>query len=127
MIKNFLIIHCIGNNDRLGLRINKDFFVYNFKSKNNVNETLVLEVSNFLNKHNVKLDEKFSIIVNQGPGSFSSTRTSLAVAKGLKISKKISIYGYRNTDLQDFNQENIEKLVNKKLIEKKLIKPIYLS
>ena len=127
MIKNFLIIHCIGNNDRLGLRINKDFFVYNFKNKNNVNETLVLEVSNFLNKHNVKLDEKFSIIVNQGPGSFSSTRTSLAVAKGLKISKKISIYGYRNTDLQDFNQENIEKLVNKKLIEKKLIKPIYLS
>ena len=127
MIKNFLIMDCIGNNDRLGLRINKDFFIYNFKSENNVNETLVKEVSSFLKKHNVKLDETFSIIVNQGPGSFSSTRISLAVAKGLKISKKISIYGYRNTDLKVFNQENVEKLLNKKLIEKKLIKPIYLS
>ena len=26
MINNFLIIHCIGNNDKLGLRINKDFY-----------------------------------------------------------------------------------------------------
>ena len=127
MIKNFLIMDCIGNNDRLGLRINKDFFIYNFKIENNVNETLVKEVSSFLKKHNVKLDETFSIIVNQGPGSFSSIRISLAVAKGLKISKKISIYGYRNTDLKVFNQENVEKLLNKKLIEKKLIKPIYLS
>ena len=127
MIKNFLIMDCIGNDDRLGLRINKDFFIYNFKIENNVNETLVKEVSSFLKKHNVKLDETFSIIVNQGPGSFSSTRISLAVAKGLKISKKISIYGYRNTDLKVFNQENVEKLLNKKLIEKKLIKPIYLS
>ena len=127
MIKNFLIMDCIGNNDRLGLRINKDFFIYNFKIENNVNETLVKEVSSFLKKHNAKLDETFSIIVNQGPGSFSSIRISLAVAKGLKISKKISIYGYRNTDLKVFNQENVEKLLNKKLIEKKLIKPIYLS
>ena len=70
MIKNFLIMDCIGNDDRLGLRINKDFFIYNFKIENNVNETLVKEVSSFLKKHNVKLDETFSIIVNQGPGSF---------------------------------------------------------
>ena len=127
MIKNFLIIDCIGKNDRLGLRINKDFFIHNFQSENNKNERLVLEVSNFLNKHNVNLDKTFSIIVNQGPGSFSSTRVSLAVAKGLKISKKINIYGYINTDLKVFNQENIEKLLDKKIIEKKLIKPIYLS
>ena len=34
------------------------------------------------------MDEKFSVIVNQGPGSFSGIRISLAVAKGLEISKK---------------------------------------
>ena len=38
------------------------------------------------------VDEKFSIIINQGPGSFSSIRTSLAVAKGLEISKKKIIW-----------------------------------
>ena len=74
-----------------------------------------------------QLDENFSIIVNQGPGSFSGTRISLAVAKGLEISKKIKLFGYKSTDLEVFNQENIEKLIRENLIEKKLIKPIYLS
>ena len=73
------------------------------------------------------MDEKFSVIVNQGPGSFSGIRISLAVAKGLKISKKVRLYGYKNNDLKQFNQENIEILLKKNLIEKKLIKPIYLS
>ena len=65
--------------------------------------------------------------MNQGPGSFSGIRISLAVAKGLEISKKIKLFGYKNEDLQEFNQVNIEKLFNKKLVEKNLIKPIYLS
>ena len=80
-----------------------------------------------MNIHKVKLDEKFSIIVNQGPGSFSSTRISLAVAKGLVITKKIRLYGYKDKDLFKFNLKNIEELMKNKLIEKKLIKPIYLS
>ena len=126
MIKNFLIISCIGKNDKLGLRINKDFFIHVLKHKNN-NEHLVAEILTFLTNHNVKLDENFSIIVNQGPGSFSGTRISLAVAKGLEISKKIKLFGYKSTDLEVFNQENIEILIQKNLIEKKLIKPIYLS
>ena len=88
---------------------------------------LVSEILNFLNKHKVKLDESFSVIVNQGPGSFSRVRTALAVAKGLEISKKVRLFGFKNTDLKLFDKENIEKLLNEKLIEKKLIKPIYLS
>ena len=85
------------------------------------------QISNFLKSHNLKMDEKFSVIVNQGPGSFSGVRISLAVAKGLEISKKVRLYGYKNDDLKLFNQVNIENLLKKNLIEKKLIKPIYLS
>jgi len=127
MINNFLIINCIGKNDKLGLRINKDFFIHIFDNKNKLNINLVSEILNFLNKHKVKLDESFSVIVNQGPGSFSGVRTALAVAKGLEISKKVRLFGFKNTDLKLFDKENIEKLLNEKLIEKKLIKPIYLS
>ena len=126
MIDNFLIIHCIGKYDKLGLRINKDFFIHIIKHKDN-NEHLVNEIITFLNNHKVKLEENFSIIINQGPGSFSGTRISLAIAKGLVISKKIKLFGYKSADLEAFNQENVEKLIEKKLIEKKLIKPIYLS
>ena len=125
MINNFLIIKCIGNNDKLGLRINKEFFIHELKHGNN--EKLVSTILNVLNSYSVQLDENFSVIVNQGPGSFSSIRISLSVARGLEISKKVKIFGYKNEDLIEFNQENIEKLLINKLIEKNLIKPIYLS
>ena len=46
---------------------------------------------------------------------------------GLEISRKVKIFGYRNVDLKQFDQQNIEKLLKKNLLEKKLIKPIYLS
>ena len=127
MIDNFLIINCIGNNDKLGLRINKDFFVHVFKDEKNNNEKLVSVILHFLNKHHVKLDTKFTIIVNQGPGSYSGIRVSLAVAKGIAISKNTKLYAFKNSDLKVFDKENVEKLLKENLIEKKLIKPIYLS
>ena len=125
MIKDFLIINCTGSDDKLGLKINNNFFIHNLKSKNN--ETLVLTILNFLKKHKVNINHNFSIIVNNGPGSFSTIRVALAVAKGIEISKKTPLYGYKNTDLPQFNRINIEILISKKLIEKNLIKPLYLS
>ncbi len=127
MIKNFLIINCIGDNDKLGLRINKEFFIHNLNKEKNDSEKLVKEIHEFLNKHNVVPDENFTVIVNQGPGSFSGIRVSLAVAKGLEISKKVKLFGYLNTNLKVFDEENIIKLIDNNLIEKNLIKPIYLS
>ena len=126
-MNNFLIISCTGKNDKLGLKINKEFFIRNLFEKKNLSEDLVEEISNFTKECNVNLDKNFSVIVNQGPGSFSGIRVSIAVAKGLEISKKVKIFGYNGTDLKVFDKENVEKLVNSNLIEKKLIKPIYLS
>ena len=126
-MNNFLIISCTGKNDKLGLKINKEFFIRNLFEKKNISEDLVEELSNFTKECNVNIDKNFSVIVNLGPGSFSSIRVSIAVAKGLEISKKVKIFGYNGTDLKVFDKENVEKLVNSNLIEKKLIKPIYLS
>ena len=126
-IRNFLIIKYIGDNDKLGLKINKDFFIYNFKNNKNGKGQFLMQILNFLEVHNVKLNESFSIIVNQGPGSFSGLRISLAVAKGMKISKKVKLFGYKNSDLKSFDIENIERLIDENLIEKKLIQPIYIS
>ena len=57
----------------------------------------------------------------------STLRIALAVARGLKISKKVKIYGFKNADLPKLNLENVEVLIKKKLLEKNLIKPLYLS
>tara|TARA_B100001027_G_scaffold216075_1_gene191457 strand:+ start:776 stop:1171 length:396 start_codon:yes stop_codon:yes gene_type:complete len=126
-IKNFLIINCVGKDDKLGLRINKDFFIRKLENFKNNNDKLVYEISKFLNEHKIQLDENFSVLINQGPGSFSRIRTTMAVAMGLEISKNVNLYGFNDVDLQAFDKENIEQLLEKKLIEKKLIKPIYLS
>ena len=127
MIKNFLILNCIGKNDKIGLRYNDDFYIHSFDQKINTNDQLVLNILNLTKKHKVNIDKNFAILINNGPGSFSTIRSSLAVAKGIKISKKISLYGYNNKDLGQFNLANIELLINKNLIQKNLIKPIYLS
>ena len=91
------------------------------------NDQLVVSILNLIKKHKVNFDNSFSVLVNNGPGSFSSIRVAISVAKGMKISKNVKIFGYRNCDLPQFKLENIEILINKNLIEKNLIKPLYLS
>ena len=127
MIKNFLILNCIGKNDKIGIKINDRFYIHDFDKKVNNNDQLVLSILNLVKKHKVNINNNFSILVNNGPGSFSSIRVSIAVAKGMKISKKINLYGYKNADLGQFNLINIELLIKKNLAQKNLIKPLYIS
>ena len=127
MIKDFLIINCIGKEDKIGLKVNNDFFIHDFNLKLKNNDQLVTNILNLVNKYKVNFDANFSVLVNFGPGSFSSLRISLAVAKGIKISKKINLFGFKNSDLGEFNLANIEVLIKKDLLQKNLIKPLYLS
>ena len=127
MIKDFLILNCIGKDDKIGLKYGDKFYIHDFDTKVNKNDQLISSILNLFKKHKVNIDINFSILVNSGPGSFSSIRVSLAVAKGIKISNKINLFGYKNSDLGEFNLANIELLITKKLVQKNLIKPIYLS
>ena len=127
MIRDFLIINCTGKNDKIGLKINSNFFVHDFQTKIQNNEILVSTILNLTNKHKANINEDFSVLVNNGPGSFSTIRVALAVAKGIKISNNVNLFGFKDKDLLEFNLENIEVLINKNLIEKELIKPLYFS
>ena len=127
MIENFLILNFIGKDNQIGLRVDKNFYIHDFDQKINNNDYLVLNILNLIKKHKVNINDKFSILVNNGPGSFSSIRASLAVAKGIKISKNVKLFSYKNEDLGRFTLKNIEILIKKSLMQKNLIKPIYLS
>ena len=127
MIKDFLIINCTGKNDKVGLKINNNFFVHDFQTKIQNNEILVSTILNLTNKHKANINKDFTVLVNNGPGSFSTIRVALAVAKGIKISNNVNLFGFKDKDLLQFNLENIEVLINKNLVEKKLIKPLYFS
>ena len=127
MIKDFLIINCIGKNDKIGLKVNENFFTHDLNSKTQKNDQLVIDILNLVKKHQVNITSSFSILINSGPGSFSSLRISLAIAKGIKISKKAKLFGFKNSDLGEFSLANIELLIKKDLVQKNLIKPLYLS
>ena len=127
MIKNFIILNCIGKEDKIGLKVNNKFYIHDFEQKINNNDQLVVSILNLIKKYKVNIDENFSILINNGPGSFSAIRVSLAVAKGLKLSKNINLYGFKNSDLGQLNPANIDILINKNLLQKNLIKPLYLS
>ena len=126
MIKDFLILNCIGKNNKIGLKVNNKFYIHELDQKFN-NDQLTINILNLIKKYKVNINSKFSVLVNRGPGSFSSIRISLAVAKGIKITKRINLFGYKNADLSQFNLTNIELLIKKNLIQKNLIKPLYLS
>ena len=127
MIKDFLILNCIGKDDKIGLKVGNNFFIHHFDQKIKNNDQLVLSILNLIKKHKVNFNNNFSILVNNGPGSFSATRASLAIAKGIKISKKINLFGFQNSDLGQFNLGNIELLIKNNLVQKNLIKPLYIS
>jgi hypothetical protein len=127
MIKDFLILNCIGDNDKIAIKFGKKFYVHDFNQTVNKNDQLVSSILNLIKKYKVNINDNFSVLVNNGPGSFSSIRASLAVAKGIKISKKINLFGFKNSDLDQFNLVNIELLIKKNLVQKNLINPVYLS
>ena len=127
MIKDFLIINFTGKNNSIALRTNSKFFIKKFQKNMKNNNLLVNNIFQFIKQKNAYIDKNFSVIVNVGPGSFSSIRISLAIGKGIRISKGVKLYGYNDADLYKFNRKNIELLIKKNLIENNLIKPVYLS
>ena len=99
MIKDFLIINCTGKDDTIALKINNKFFLKKLQTNIIRYEALSLVILDFIKKHNVEIGQKFSILVNSGPGSFSGIRIALAVAKGIKLVKNSNIFCYNNFTL----------------------------
>ena len=91
---NFLSIDCSMDNGSLFVKTkNKTFNSFLQSDKYNT-DLLMKQILDFFGKNNLKFDDISYIFVNQGPGNFSSLRGSLAIAKGISISKNLELFGY---------------------------------
>lgn len=126
-MKKILLINIIGKDDFFALKFNNKLISKKLGKKENKNDLLVSKLLIFLRENNFIIDRDTLILINIGPGSFSSLRVSLSVAKGINIVKKAKIFGYKKKDLKELTLKNLQKLMEKNLLEKDLIKPIYLS
>ena len=105
---------------------NQSYTSYHINSRENFDNFVTLLI-NFLKKKKISIKNINKIFINLGPGKFTSLRISLSIAKALSLANKATLIGYKTTDLTNENYKNLLKLENKKLLNKSLIKPVYLS
>ena len=81
----------------------------------------------FLEKKMINFDVIDKVLVNLGPGKFSSIRTSISTLKALKIIYKFKIFGFSSKDVEKSDYTRVLQLLKKGKLIKNLIKPLYMS
>ena len=81
----------------------------------------------FLEKKMINFDVIDKVLVNLGPGKFSSIRTSISTLKALNIIYKFKIYGFSSKDVEKSDYTRVLQLLKKGKLIKNLIKPLYMS
>ena len=108
---NYLLLHkntcLIEKSSYFGGRV--ETFTTKFRNKK---YSMEAGAGRFTNNHKrlIKLIKKFGL-----------------TNKMFELSKKVNLFGFKNSDLGHFNLANIEVLIKKDLLQKNLIKPLYLS
>jgi len=124
---NFLVIDGASDKIYFFSHFNNSSYNQSFESSKNNYEKFSILLFDFLNQNNINLSKISHLFVNQGPGSFSGIRTSIAVAKGLSITNKLNLYGFSSNDLNNMDYKNVISLYEKGGLKKNLIKPLYIS
>ena len=96
MNKNFLVLDFTGLNKNIVFKFKDKFFINKIETDSNNNQEIIDDILNLIKRTNIKTKEKFDVLVNLGPGSFSGIRISLAVAKGIKLIKKVNLFGFNS-------------------------------
>ena len=95
-------------------------------SRKNFDKFSILLVK-FLKKKQYPFKKVRNVFINQGPGKYTSIRTSMATIKALQLVYGFDYYGFNNNDILDGNYVKILQLFRQKKLIKNLIKPLYLS
>ena len=88
-------------------------------------DNLVNLIFNFVKKNNISLSKIDNILINQGPGKFTSIRSAISIVKALKVSNNVNIYGYYSSQIIDNNYDILLELLKGGRLTKNFIQPQY--
>ena len=126
-IKKNLIIDAA--NEKIIFKIidkNKTYTNEYDNSRKNFDKFAIL-LFKFLDKKKVNFELVEKVMVNLGPGKYSSIRTSISTLKALNLIYKFKIYGFSSKDVEKYDYSRVFELLKKGKLIKKLIKPLYMS
>lgn len=114
-IRNFLEFATIRDGD-----------VFLLKRKVNLlqSEKALFLLDYLLKKYKFKLKDIEKIIVNCGPGSFTSVRLGIVIANTLSYGLKIPVFGIDNIII-DKKGDYLNLVENKNLVKQEFVKPYY--
>lgn len=98
------------NNIEIGLFKKDELLLFNFVTEKQ-SEDLLNAIDGILKKENLTLQDIDSILVNQGPGSYTGVRVGVTVVNTLGWSLDIPVFGYKEGELE----KNLLKIVKLKI------------
>ena len=96
-------------NDKIFFKIindNKSYTNEFINSRENFDKFAVL-LFKFFEKSNINIKEIDNILINQGPGKFSSIRASISTAKALNVTNRLNLYGFSSNQVKNKNYKEI--------------------
>ena len=126
-IKKILIIDAA--NEKIVFKIidNNKIYTNDYENSRKNFDRFAILLFKFLDKKMINFNVIDKVLVNVGPGKFSSIRTSISTLKALNLKYKFKIYGFSSKDVKKSDYSRVLKSLKKVKLIKNLIKPLYMS
>ena len=86
-------------------------------SRKNFDKFAILLI-NFLEKKAISFEIIDKVLINLGPGKYSSIRTSISTLKALNLVYDFKIYGFSSKDVEKYDYSRILDLLKKQINKK---------
>tara|TARA_B100001057_G_scaffold58030_1_gene51424 strand:- start:1389 stop:1781 length:393 start_codon:yes stop_codon:yes gene_type:complete len=126
-IKKNLIIDAANEKIIFKIIDNNKIYTNDYENSRKNFDRFAILLFKFLEKKMINFDVIDKVLVNLGPGKFSSIRNSISTLKALNIVYKFKIYGFSSKDVEKSDYSRVLYLLKKGRLIKNLIKPLYMS
>ena len=126
-IKKNLIIDAANEKIIFKIIDNNKTYTNDYENSRKNFDSFAILLFKFLDKNMISFDIVDKVLINLGPGKFSSIRTSITTLKAINLVYSFKIYGFSSKDVEKYDYSRVLELLKKGKLIKKLIKPLYMS